>query len=82
MAKIPFQHWRTSHDVNGNPRRAFVVYDPENGGITVVAEEGYLGRPIQLNYDPYVELPPVDIGPARYRKLLKDARKSGVLVEA
>jgi len=50
-----------SHDVNGNPRRVWAVYMPEDGeGLLIDAvDEGYDGKPRDLCGEHVVELPSV-----------------------
>lgn len=47
MRKI-YQHLSAPNDVNGNPRRLYVVYSTINGEVLKVYDEGYGGLPGEL----------------------------------
>ena len=58
------QHLRTTNDINGNPRRVFVLYD-ENGDIVKTIDEGYRGFPRE--YRSLKQLPQIEVLPKEYR---------------
>jgi len=61
---------RTKHDVNGNPRRLFVLL--ENGNIKNVWDECYLGDlAVPAEYRALWSGTTFDITPSQYRALLK-----------
>jgi hypothetical protein len=62
-----YQHLRSTHDVNGNPRRLWVEYNA-GGGIVGVWVEGYSSLPAELRGK--IELPSIDISPAEYRRFV------------
>lgn len=66
---LAWQHCRATNDVNGNPRRCYVVYD-RRGNIADVIDEGYQGLPAQLRA--VVQLASVNITPSDYRALVRD----------
>ncbi len=56
---------RAVNDINGNPRRLFVLL--ENGIVKRVVDEGYRGIPREFINYPIVA---VDVTPTEYRKWL------------
>lgn len=68
MKPIMYQHLRCPNDRNGNPRRAYVLYNAE-GLITDVYDEGYRGVPKAC--DGLVELPTFEVALAEYRALMR-----------
>ena len=76
---ITIQHIKAPNDVNGNPRRLFmVVWLYDNGNVTTAYDEGYAGRgaiPGKRNTEfasmPDIELPSVNVSSAEYRRLLE-----------
>ncbi len=70
-------HLNAGHNVNGNPRRCYVVID-KTGCIKRVIDEGYAGD--SALWAAYPKLKgktyPVDfdVTPAEYRRLLKNYR--------
>jgi hypothetical protein len=65
------QRFSAKNDVNGNPRRVWVIYYP--GSPPLAIDEGYEGVPSQItSLMEYVEFPTVRVEPAEYRRLLKD----------
>lgn len=64
---MAWQHWRANNDVNGNPRRCYVVY-AQTGHILDVIDEGYAGKPRWLNDLP--QLATVDVSVTQYRQIL------------
>lgn len=62
-----YQHMKAPQDVNGNPRRLFMVYE---GRDFYAIDEGYNGRPAFLR--DYTELMPVEISVRDYRHLLTE----------
>jgi hypothetical protein len=67
-----YQHLRANNDVNGNPRRCFVIYDYDANIIDVI-DEGYVGRPKWVSA--LRQLATLDIGVSEYKNLLKMAAK-------
>ena len=67
-----YQHLRANNDVNGNPRRCFVIYDYDANIIDVI-DEGYVGRPKWVSA--LRQLATLDIGISEYKNLLKMAAK-------
>jgi hypothetical protein len=73
------QHIKAPNDLNGNPRRLFlVVWVYENGNVTMAYDEGYAGRgaiPDKRNTAhasmPDIELPPINTTPSEYKRLLR-----------
>lgn len=43
MPNFIIQHWHATNDVNGNPRRAFAIFDPLSGHLIAAFDEGYHG---------------------------------------
>lgn len=76
-----YQHLNAGNDVNGNPRRLYVIYDLDNAGdISAVIDEGYAGRGALHNAGiraDLIELAELDIPPAEYRRLLKSRPQPG-----
>ena len=69
------QHQRAKNDQNGNPRRLFVIYAPENFKIVKVINEGYSGRPEDFDG---IEICPVDITLEEYRSTIRYAKNHGI----
>ena len=66
-----WQHLNAGNDVNGNPRRVFVVYT-QAGHIFGTWDEGYVGtRVLPDNLRKLPQLATLTIKPAEYRALLK-----------
>lgn len=88
MTAYLIQQARATHDANGNPRRAWLVYHPLNGQILAVIDEGYAGRRALINvlgdedYRNVVELPSLDVTPTEYRRLIHRADAVGTLIDA
>ncbi len=65
-----YQHMKAPNDINGNPRRLFMVYD---SGTQFAIDEGYKGKPKFLNYGgDFQELIPVNISAKEYRSILAE----------
>ena len=63
--KVKFiQHLRSTNDINGNPRRVFVLYD-NNGNIIKTIDEGYRGFPVEGKG--LKHLSSIKVIPAEYR---------------
>jgi hypothetical protein len=58
------------NDVNGNPRRVYVLLDSE-GNIVRAADEGYRGR-AAASWSPDVNIPDFATTPAEYRRIVRD----------
>lgn len=74
-----FLHLDAGHDVNGNPRRLYVVLD-QQANVVEVIDEGYEGRGALRKYAPKTTrgLPIVEFEttPRQYRELLKQQRET------
>jgi hypothetical protein len=65
-------HLNAGNDVNGNPRRLFVVYDTETGAIKEVIDEGYSGkRDLFTRYPKIACGSEIEISPKEYKWLLR-----------
>lgn len=76
------QHLVSTNDVNGNPRRLFLIMGHE-GSLLAVVDEGHAGRDaIQTGLDAVgfgkggwrpnrIELPEIEVPPSFYRALLR-----------
>ncbi len=62
------QHLRAPNDVNGNPRRCYVIYS-DDATILDVIDEGYVGRPMWVR--DLAELPEMNITATEYKQWLK-----------
>ena len=74
------QHLRAVNDINGNPRRVWVVYDLNNtsngsqwADICQVHDEGYGGKPRSL--EGLTNLPTLVITVSGYKDLMRDNGK-------
>lgn len=74
------QHVKAPNDINGNPRRLYIIVWIDREGHTFIAAhaEGTLGRQAVPSKDntawastPYIELPPLNVTPTEYKRLLK-----------
>ena len=64
-------HIRTTNDVNGNPRRAFVVYDAQGRHVETI-DEGYDGySKLCEKYPKHRILMRVDASVKEYKRFLK-----------
>ena len=62
---------RTTNDVNGNPRRAFVVYDVQGRHIETI-DEGFRGTgELDEKYPNHVILMTVEVPVKEYKRFLK-----------
>lgn len=68
------QQWRAQNDVNGNPRRVFVLFD-DSGSIAGAIDEGYTSEPTELRG--FAHLPAVRITATEYKQLLRQFADSG-----
>ena len=65
-------HLRATNDVNGNPRRCFLVLDLSTGATLDCIDEGYSGRAAwQKRYPRAVEADSIEVTPREYRAKLK-----------
>jgi hypothetical protein len=62
------QQLRTKNDVNGNPRRVWVIYSL-TGLVLSTHDEGYVGKPLEARE--LVELPSIEVLPTEYRRFVK-----------
>ena len=72
------QHLQATNDVNGNPRRLWLLLDAQTGVIIKVANEGYRGIPTEWHDVP--ELPQVDTTPKFYKDTLSWAKRTDHLM--
>jgi hypothetical protein len=72
MPSFIIQRWNAGNDANGNPRRAFVVYDAPSGHKLAAYDEGYAGHHAVPGYvwDAATYLGDVHVRPAEYRHIL------------
>jgi hypothetical protein len=64
------QRLRTTNDINGNPRRVWIIYYP--GSMPLALDEGDRGTPQQVTaINEYVQLPDISVPPSEYRSFLK-----------
>lgn len=68
------QQWRAQNDVNGNPRRIFVIY-ADTGEIVGAVDEGYNSEPSELRG--FAHLPSVKISATEYKQLLRQFEDRG-----
>jgi hypothetical protein len=76
-------HLRANNDVNGNPRRCFVVLDDRSRFVEAI-DEGYEG--MAALYSKYPQFGPggdcfaqaIDVGVGEYRRMLRRDRPSYV----
>lgn len=71
MAARFWQHVRATNDVNGNPRRCFVIFDGEDGSIVGVVDEGFEGLSCRKELEGLVELPGYCVSVTEYNNLIK-----------
>lgn len=74
VPRYAIQHLDAGHDVNGNPRRAFVVHDLTQETPPRAFDEGYFGRyvlPAEV-LDDSTDLGAVKVSPKVYRATLRD----------
>lgn len=74
------QQLRATNDVNGNPRRVWVLYKANKitqfAGVIEAIDEGYTGDPFHgaakgTPWRESVQLPGIDVSPKEYRAFLK-----------
>jgi hypothetical protein len=64
------------HDVNGNPRRGWVMTNCRNGSMVDFVDEGYHGDSyLERDYPHAVKGPNLKVTPGEYRDLKKFARE-------
>jgi hypothetical protein len=69
-------HLNAGHTGNGNPRRLFLVIDPDSGQAVDAVDEGYEGTGAVTREYPGIKAgPEIHTTPAEYRELLKWARE-------
>lgn len=66
------QQLRAENDVNGNPRRVWILYDCDNGIVVACRDEGYEGDPIHNDESLFsqatAKLPSIDVEVSEYEK--------------
>jgi hypothetical protein len=75
-------HLDAGRTASGNPRRLFLVIDPDTAQAVDAVDEGYEGRAaVQREYPGIKEGPRLATTPAEYRALLRWARnpKGGIV---
>lgn len=71
---IACQLFDAGHDVNGNPRRVWVVYGADihpHGEILAAWDNGYYGMPDELRAANLTRLPDVPTSAKHYRAILR-----------
>jgi hypothetical protein len=69
-------HLNAGHTGNGNPRRLFLVIDPDSGEAVDAVDEGYEGSSAVIRRYPEIKGgPEIETTPAEYRRILKWARE-------
>ena len=64
------QHVKSAHDINGNPRRLYLVTTP--WGVINAYDEGYQGEKcIPYSEIPIFRLPSINVSPSEWKRLLK-----------
>ena len=71
------QHLRAPNDVNGNPRRCYVLYrlDDDGAWLVEVRDEGYAGEPREWMAHPHLR--PIDVSARVYRRFLSTSPDEG-----
>ena len=72
------QHLRAKHTPSGNPQRLFLIYNPEDGYIVDIIDEGYNGKP--EGFSEMIELPTIDISKSDYhafKRIVLDKDRKG-----
>lgn len=72
------QHLQTTNDVNGNPRRLWLLLDAQTGSIIKVVNEGNRGIPKEWRDVP--ELPQIDVTLKFYHDALSWAKRTNHLM--
>jgi len=68
-------HLCAENDVNGNPRRCYVVIGPD-GAVVAVHDEGHIGHHAwRIEHPTAVEGPEINITPGEYRAWLKEGSR-------
>lgn len=62
---------RTINDVNGNPRRAFVVYDAQGRHVETIDEHYNGTSELERKYPEHVILMTVEVPVKEYKRFLK-----------
>lgn len=66
----------SKNDVNGNPKRVYIVINPETGNIVDAIDEGYSGLSgVRKKYPEFIELYDVVTTNSEYKAFLKDFKK-------
>ena len=69
-----YLHWSTKNDVNGNPRRLYMVLD-DDGCVVDVINEGYAGNSqVRRKYPDAVVGPRIEVPISEYNDWLKYGR--------
>lgn len=71
-----YQHIRTEHDTNGNPRMLYLIF-ARDGQIVKVFEQGYGNLP-SIYRNALVELHEIDVQPAEYNRLVKWGKQRNI----
>ena len=66
------------HDVNGNPRRGWMVLQCRTGDMIDFVDEGYEGRSALKKHEHAARGPEIDVTPKMYRELKKGTFKPGM----
>lgn len=74
LLRYAIQHLAAPNDVNGNPRRLYLVHDLIRGGSPRAYDEGYLGSeavPQGIREDAHELAPRLEVTPKAYRDTLR-----------
>ncbi len=80
MKNVSIVHLNAGHDVNGNPRRLYVLLTPK--GVVGAADEGYMGESVLDAFGKGLSRQIVlglAITPGEYRSLKKRFAAAGIL---
>jgi len=76
MSKFIALHLDAGHTTNGNPRRLYLIIDPQSGNVVDAVDEGHRGHGVVPKGVQHIWLYGTDriaITPKEYRDLLRDA---------
>lgn len=76
MRKLVYFRLAAKNDVNGNPRRCFVVRDADTGELVACIDEGYAGDTVRRTYPGAVYLGSYESTPREIRDTLREGREA------
>lgn len=86
-----YQLLSTKHDVNGNPRRVYIVSKMETAphnencrwsSWAAVIDQGYSGTKYIRELFPFAhELPQVNIAPSEYNRIIRVGKEKNILIK-